>query len=74
MVGSGLENYRGNFPRETIIASSYSIVLFFSRMFLALFDIIKTIRDQAPIQKGFLIYNFRWYFHRKVSGVYKCPI
>jgi len=50
MVGSGIENNRGNFPGKIIISSSYSIVLFFSRMFLALFDIIKTIRDQAPIQ------------------------
>jgi len=45
MVGSRLENYRGNFPRKIIISSSYSIAMFFSRMFSALFDIIKTIRD-----------------------------
>jgi hypothetical protein len=58
MVGSGIENYRGNFPRKTIISSSYSIVLFFSRMFLALFDIIKTIRNQTPIKKGFFDLQF----------------
>jgi hypothetical protein len=58
MVGSGVENYRGNFPWEIIISSSYSIVLFFSRMFLALFDIIKTLHDQTPIQKGFFDLQF----------------
>jgi len=58
MVGSGFENYRGNFPKKTIISSSDSFVLFFSRMFLVLFDIIKVIRDQIPIQKGFFDLQF----------------
>jgi hypothetical protein len=29
MVGSGVENYWGNFPWKIIISSSYSIVMFF---------------------------------------------
>jgi hypothetical protein len=58
MVGSGLENYRGNFPRMIIISSSNSFVLFFSRMFLVLFDIIRAIRHQTPIQKGFFDLRF----------------
>jgi hypothetical protein len=67
MIGSGIEYYRGNSPGKIIIASSYSIVPFFSRMFLALFDTINAIRDQAPIQKGFFVFYLDGIFIAKIQ-------
>jgi hypothetical protein len=67
VTGSGFEHYRGNFPEKIIIAPSYSIVPFFSRMFSVLFDIIKAFREQAPIQKGFLLHHFDGIFIVKIQ-------